>query len=408
MLDTSLPKEIVSEGAERCQNDSNKVISEIRKDVSPAARQSTASVFFPDLDGFRFLSFMLVFLHHAFAEVIKSLGEGGLIFTTIKIGIFQSAPLGVSFFFVLSGFLITYLILIEQNQRGQINVKAFYLRRILRIWPLHYALVLTLFILLPIGFQIKLPNPLYYIFFFSNFDLLNNPNDGTELTNIMWSVAVEEQFYLIWPLIFYFFRRKYQVALFVGIIIGSSVFRWVNRQDPMVQHFHTLSVISELAIGGLAAYCSINFSRFYGLFVNISRQKIIASYCVVLPAILFSRILYANEIFGRILLAILLVFIILEQNFSENSFYKMRNFLSVSSMGKYTYGLYLLHPLAIFFVYFIADYFGISRGEKISGTTLAMFSFFLTIIICYASYHYYEKPLLRIKNHYSFVKTAAA
>ncbi len=377
--------------------------------IKPATKQAeivklnNEKIFFPNLDGFRFMAFLLVFLHHSLAEIINSMGEGGAVFTTLRIGLFQSAPLGVSFFFVLSGFLITYLILTEQNQRGQVDVKAFYARRALRIWPLYYALFAIAFIVLPFFTRIKLPNPAYYLLFLSNFDLLNHPGSGTGITDIMWSVAVEEQFYLVWPLLFYVVERNYQVYLFAGIIILSAVFRWANQLNDQVQHFHTMSVISELAIGGLTAYCSIHYSRFQNFLENLPRWGIIATYVAALPVILFSRFFYAEEGWGRVILGGALATIILEQNFSKNSFYKMKNFQTISFLGKYTYGLYLFHPLVILLVYGLADYFKINKSAIVTGSGLAIISLTLSIVICYVSYHYYEAPFLRLKNHFSRV-----
>jgi peptidoglycan/LPS O-acetylase OafA/YrhL len=395
---TELRKESFSDWAQP-----NGVTAAIPPDASNCGK-----IFFPNLDGFRFLSFLLVYLHHAFSEVRNSLGEGGFIFTTIKLGIFQSAPLGVSFFFVLSGFLITYLLLAEKQQQGQVDVKAFYWRRILRIWPLYFALLAVVFVLLPWLTDIKLPNLIYYLFFLANFDVLFNPDAATGITDIMWSVAVEEQFYLLWPLLFYVLGKNSQLYLLLGLILFSAAFRWGHRLDDRVQHFHTLSVMSELVIGSLAAYGSLHFARFRQALANLSRWKIVLIYSVALPAILFSRILYSEEVFGRMVLGALLVFIILEQNFCRNSFYKMGNFRRVTAWGKYTYGLYMLHPLLIFLVYAAADYAAINKSEMFTGTVLALASFLLSLFVCYLSYHYFEAPFLNLKKRFSRVAVGVA
>jgi peptidoglycan/LPS O-acetylase OafA/YrhL len=106
---------------------------------------------------------------------------------------------GVSLFFVLSGFLITYLLLKEYDKNGRIDVGAFYVRRTLRIWPLYFALVLFgLFVYAPLeGFYQQLNSEKWkYLFFAGNFACLQ-PGGNIHPISITWSVAVEEQFYLV-------------------------------------------------------------------------------------------------------------------------------------------------------------------------------------------------------------------
>src|SRR5262249_15856566 len=128
----------------------------------------------------------------------------------IKRLLFASGWMGVSFFFVLSGFLITYLILREIEVNGKLDILAFYVRRVLRIWPLYYLVIAFGFLCYPLlksvfGFSsyIETGNSLYYMFFLSNFDVINlghwlGNGRGAMSTNITWSVAIEEQFYLLW------------------------------------------------------------------------------------------------------------------------------------------------------------------------------------------------------------------
>ena len=118
-------------------------------------------VFFPNLDAIRFIAFFLVFFYHGFGEAFK----------LFSIHINNLGSIGVSIFFVLSGFLITYLILTEIALKGRMNVVAFYIRRALRIWPLYYAVVIGVFIIYPFlqplfhDTSTTSSNPIYYFFF---------------------------------------------------------------------------------------------------------------------------------------------------------------------------------------------------------------------------------------------------
>ena len=98
-------------------------------------------VYFPNLDALRFFAFMFVYLRHGFGDVVKPIELGHFILNLLKNGLNDSGDIGVSFFFVLSGFLITYLILKEIEVTGKIDVRAFYIRRCLRIWPLYFVVV---------------------------------------------------------------------------------------------------------------------------------------------------------------------------------------------------------------------------------------------------------------------------
>src|SRR5690606_19639921 len=129
------------------------------------------------------------------------------IYGFVKGFLFKNGVLGVNFFFVLSGFLITYLLLVEKDRFKNINIGNFYVRRVLRIWPLFYFCVLFGFVAFPILKEAlgevpdepaRLP---FYLAFLSNFDVVYNASPDASVLGILWSVSIEEQFYLVWPLI---------------------------------------------------------------------------------------------------------------------------------------------------------------------------------------------------------------
>jgi peptidoglycan/LPS O-acetylase OafA/YrhL len=171
-----------------------------------------ARVFFPNLDSLRFLAFLLVFLQHGFYNAFKPFEGYSYLSDRVISFFFTGGSTGVQVFFVLSGFLITYLLLNEQKKAGQIDLGKFYLRRTLRIWPLYYATVIFAFIIYPylksfIGMDSGLcSRPWYYFTFLANFDSIHIsqhcPGESAMTQGIVWSVAIEEQFYIFWPLLF--------------------------------------------------------------------------------------------------------------------------------------------------------------------------------------------------------------
>jgi len=246
-------------------------------------------LFFPNLDGLRFFAFFAVFINHA----SHSLGynNNNSIYYFIKTNLLANGDMGVCFFFVLSGFLITYLLLEEKNKNGRINIKNFYLRRVLRIWPLYFfivALCLLVFPLFenhfiadfPIRITIKDLDPAFYLTFTGNFDYIYNGVTNF-LIGILWSISIEEQFYVLWPLVIAFIPRKHLMFTFICIIVAAVYFRFYYAGGKMVIiNFHSLSRMSDLAMGGVIALLT-QHQRFVERIQGIPKFVIVLIYCIV-------------------------------------------------------------------------------------------------------------------------------
>lgn len=180
----------------------------MRPELATALGQSTL----PSLDGLRAIAvFSVVFYHFGLPYI-----NGGL---------------GVLIFFVISGFLITWLLLKEEQRWGDVSLKLFYLRRTLRIFPAFYAywalVVIGLGMIL--GKRIDWPQAVASFFYVGNYyqALFGDPNTGLSHT---WSLAIEEQFYLLWPLLFIASRNeKGRIRLLVTAILSVWVYRAVLR-----------------------------------------------------------------------------------------------------------------------------------------------------------------------------------
>src|SRR5215831_13325413 len=233
--------------------------------LTPKAAAKT-HIFFPNLDGLRFISFFVVFLHHCYLSFFSYLRGSSPTAWQVQSFLFKYGTLGVNFFFVLSGFLITYLLLKEKELTGTVHVGNFYVRRILRIWPLYFLCLLIGFVVFPLLKKMsgELPhesaNPWYYIFLAANFDYLHTwpTKPDAILLSVLWSVAVEEQFYLTWPIILRFVPVKYYKYVFGSIMLFSLVFRAFHTHctdaDYAMRYFHTFSLIGDMALGGMLAY----------------------------------------------------------------------------------------------------------------------------------------------------------
>jgi len=374
-------------------------------------------VYFPNLDGLRFIAFLLVFLQHGFYIFFKNF-EGVSFFTDQMIRLlFVNGGTGVQIFFVLSGFLITYLILKEVEYKGRLNLSFFYMRRTLRIWPLYFATVLFAFVIYPflkglLGIHSDLcSRPWYYFTFLSNFDSIHIakscPGRDAMTQGIVWSVSIEEQFYLFWPVLFFTFPRKMYWAIFPLVIFASLAFKLFNRTDETVLYFHTLSVVSDLAIGGLAAWLMLNASRLRTLIGEQSKTFIIGCYLLIAAVLFFNDLIFTfkgSTIAYRLITDFFWAYIIIEQNFSKHSFYKLGSFKTITYWGKYTYGLYMLHPVAILIVDILDRVMHLNVPVYWMLTMKGIVSFALSLLIARLSFHLFEMPFLRLKEKFTVVR----
>ena len=192
--------------------------------VGPATLESPQRFYRPELDALRFLAFLLVYMCHVLqnAGLDSVLGVssprvrmvGGWLTLFSEVGAF-----GVSLFFVLSAYLITELMLLEYARTGAFKIKDFYVRRILRIWPLYFS-VIGLFIFLgwvhPQEFRVRPMQILAYLALSGNWYIILRGTFPAQM-GVLWSISIEEQFYLLWPSIFRAGKRR-------GIMIACVIF----------------------------------------------------------------------------------------------------------------------------------------------------------------------------------------
>jgi peptidoglycan/LPS O-acetylase OafA/YrhL len=377
-------------------------------------------VFFPNLDGLRFFAFLAVFIQHSNSTWVAKTDFYSHFWMRFVEMFFFSAGEGVSFFFVLSGFLITYLIVKEKGDSGKINVFYFYIRRSLRIWPLYFLLALLEYTTLPtvakyIHWDIARDiHPLYVITFLSNFNFLEIVRHGTvkySLLGTSWSVAVEEQFYLILPLLFYFIPQKAYKFMFPVIIIACYAFRLAHAGDNLLLYFHTFSLFGDLAIGGLLGYYAYTSKPFVLWLKGLSKVAIMGTYIAGFLWFFYATQVHHTSIYftalGRLFNCIVFAFVIAEQCFSEKSFFNMSNNRFASKWGKYTYGLYLLHITGILLASDIAGYCfpGLKMDNFFKELVFRLFALFVAMLISYVSYEFYEKQFLKLKERFAIIKT---
>ena len=353
---------------------------------------------------------MLVFLGHGLSPVFSQQrwdkGWAWQFWQTIS-----SGQTGVSVFFVLSGFLITHLLWQEWETKGSIAVGKFYMRRILRIWPLYYALLLFNFLLYPMissylgDTGTTVADWRYHLFFLSNFDLLHIYSAGLSphilMQDINWSVSIEEQFYLFWPLLFVFFRRIWLLAVVI-LLMASILFRISYPADVTFLYFHSLSNLFDLAIGGLMAFLIRYRYRVRLRFEKISTQGHLLLFLVAGLLVYFQydwRYLPYGEAIGHPILAIIFAVIIAAQAFSKSpSILHLGRFSFANYWGKYTYGFYLLHPIALAAADIGLRALDFNTNQLGVGLLMATLGLLLSFLLSWLSYELFEKWFLKWRD----------
>lgn len=372
-------------------------------------RPATSSpAWFPGLNGLRFLAAAMVVLMH----IHNNMGISGLPQLPAWPILFKGLY-AVSFFFVLSGFLITWLLLREQQRSHNISIKKFYLRRIFRIWPLYFIVIAAgLFFYwrlapaLHLAFESDYPHGLailLYTFFLAN--LMNSLYHVGGILHVTWSIAVEEQFYLFWaPLVKKCHRRL--PALILAVTILSLAVNMLNTLNI----FHLDKGMQ--AFVGTLQFHYMGFGAGFAWLLHKHRDRMLALPLFRRPALQYLCLLgigtffflYKKNIFGELLLpvplACLFGWLIINVSSNPNRILDLDN-KPLNYLGKISYGLYMYHMPMIY-----ATAFLFKRMVWTDSTGWYYFPLYFTLVfamtgmLASGSYYGLERPLLRYSKRF--------
>jgi len=312
--------------------------------------------------------------------------------------------LGVDFFFVISGFLIAYLLLSEKELEKTINIRAFYFRRILRIFPLYYLLVLISFILFSWRSSIHI-NYWAQLFFWGNFEVIRQQDWPGGFLTVLWTLCVEEHFYLVIPFLIFLVPIKHVKWIFLGVVIISiaSKIYFVEHYQAYWFHIncHTLSKMDVIALGGLLA--TIQFENRFRF--RLSPLIVVLSLGIIV--FLMSTISFVdytgftNAVFKRYLVIIPFIFFFSVYVFNDHPFLTgIKKNVFINYLGSISYGVYMYHSIVLFCIKpWMNDQTVLQKIALAFATAVA------TIVIAAISYHYLEKPFLRLKGKLETIKT---
>jgi peptidoglycan/LPS O-acetylase OafA/YrhL len=354
----------------------------------------------PELDGLRFLAFFAVFLAHVFHAV------GGVPLAPTKPlaildvewwlrGAAYGGVFGVDLFFALSGYLITTLLLREESLRGRIDVRAFWMRRILRIWPAYYLLVVVAIALnkmsggAVIGYLTFTANlPFFAVSVFSD----------PIRVNVLWSVQIEEQFYLVWPLLLVLAPRRFRLVMAIGAVAVSvagrawwmlftegTLFAWGFRVDAL----GVGAMLAMLPLGAaprlvkwlgsllpLAAVAGAGFAL-QALHVGDPGLRVRAEWIPVVVLVPTAVALCC----GAALWA------------AQSSHWLC--WRPLTHLGRISYGLYLVH------------YTVISGWAFLWWPWCGVVSFVVSVLLAEVSYRVVERPFLKLKDRFAYIASGS-
>lgn len=371
------------------------------------------AVYFPGLNGLRFFAAMIVAVSHV--ELLKQ--YHGLPSAYENPVVYELGRLAVTLFFVLSGYLITFLLLKEKELTGTIAVGAFYKRRILRIWPLYFLLVVLAFFVFPrigamqipalteeLAVNLRFTLPMFVLFLPQLALSMFAPVPFAEPA---WSIGVEEQFYLLWPLLMRRFRSFVLLATVVIVVIlaaryGAVAMATANRHDSdalrvwnaVINYFY-FTRIECMAVGGLFAWAVFRKKRALLAFVHHPLVQL-ATYGLIAYVLITSA---GKPIFSYGWYAVLFGMLIVNVSTNPRSLVRLpaRPF---DFLGNISFSIYMFHEVAIQITIAVL-------GKQLSNPLLYATSLTLTLAIASAAYLWFERPFLRLKSQFAIVGSRA-
>lgn len=298
-------------------------------------------IYLPGLNGLRAIAAISVLLSHVFDPTFGYWGDA---VESMNLRLFTD---GVTLFFVISGFLITYLLLKEVENKSDVNIPKFYMRRILRIWPLYYGvLLIAILIAIILGqtSEILNQNLWYYIFFAANIPFLSR--SGIAFIVHYWSIGVEEQFYLFWPWIVKKVGKKilyFSIILFVAWLtlkLGSYLL-YTNKS--FIYRFFNVTRFHCMMIGAIGAILYEKQNKYFNAIFS-NKYILIAAWLLIILAGFYIENIPA--LIRAEYVALLSLCLIMSQVNKRQVVLNLEN-KYLDFVGKISYGIYVIHPLVI-------------------------------------------------------------
>ncbi len=385
----------------------------------------------PELDALRLLAFLMVWTSHSLPSAnelsMRSISPAAAWWLQ---AIKDAGNFGVCIFFFLSAYLITELLRRERVATGTVHLRAFYLRRILRIWPLYLG-VLAVYGLLGVrfhGFRIEPGRLVASLLLAGNWYIALHPAILTPM-RALWSLSVEEQFYLGWPVLARASRPSSLAVVCIGLVaLGQGVLVWLARHSSQPAMLHVTAWVNSLvqfqyfALGGLAALLlrgrtpAISaLSRATLATLSGAIMLLAAGLCQVkrsLPAHTSASLTSGYALAG--LGCVLLFFAVLGTGARRIPRW-------AAKLGQVSFGLYVFHETGFFLANALmrrlvahpsalaSAWLAVSQAHwQLALAANKLVSLGITVVLALLSYHLWERPFLRLKERFTFARSRPA
>ncbi len=353
--------------------------------------------YIPAFDGWRGVGVILVMLAHCYPNMIT-----------------RPFWVAMDLFFVMSGFLITGILL--DSKQNQHYYKNYIVRRVLRVFPLYYFVLVLSFLVIPytipgimgVNYDFYTKNQAWFWLYGQNwlFSIKGLPEINHSMVHF-WSLAVEEQFYIFWPLLIKFFKPKQIVRICVGIILFSVYFRVsLGFKLGLVQpypYMNTFSRMDSLAIGSIIAIVIRYNKAWLEKYLNVIA---VASFICLLLGFAYFRTgtflrLYPIFTFVDIFAGCILLYSLSP---NKSALIRVGDHSLFRFLGKYSYGIYIYHYIIFnsldqhFHPYILKHI----NSEAIAVTLTGVLTIGISIVIAIASFRYLEMPFLKLKKYFAY------
>ena len=349
--------------------------------ITPKLRSVDLPARIPQLDAVRGLAILVVILHN----------QSGKYPSLHLSRVFANGWMGVDLFFVLSGFLITGILLDTKGSEGWL--KAFYIRRCLRIWPLYFAVILFMFVAVPWLIPVQghavfeRSSPWWsFTLFVQNFFVPHLSGAAGPL-GTTWSLAIEEQFYLVWPWVVRYCSAKQLRGIAFSVICVSPLVRVFLLDRGVDLYTNTFCRLDGLMAGALMASVTRSPGFVPSKFVRRAEITFVvaALMAFVLQAVHLSWMVYSMSAMASLSLVYLAVYS------KEAWLQRVLRSRFLIYTGTISYGLYLLHKIP----FDAADALHLDRQPVVAAPLLLLVSFGIAVL----SWNLLEKPFLGLKKH---------
>jgi peptidoglycan/LPS O-acetylase OafA/YrhL len=349
------------------------------------------------LDGLRGAATLTIVLYHNFAFTQQYIFFGWL---------------SVDLFFTLSGFLITDILMKAVTRPHYL--RNFYARRLLRIFPLYYISLIIFLLILPrlntalnLGYYQE--HQAWLWTYLQNWLYIFRPSTGTDSLNHLWSLAVEEQFYLVWPFIILLVRKPKWLLLAISVllvsVIGLRLWIWMHHLSGFSYYnLYTFTRIDGICIGSMVAI----LLRINPCFLKKFTPLVVLFFAVINLGFYFINSYYRFSfpylaLVGYTTFAMLLGLLVNEALTKENKLVNtVFNFSFLRFIGKVSYGFYIFHwPMYLGLRPFITDFAKQFTGEWAADFAASLIASLVALLLSWFSFTYFESYFLKMKDKFA-------